>query len=98
MAQFIALFRRDYDRFPEAEFTPALLEQEAERARQLYTGGTFRAIWSRQDVPGAVVLLEAGSIDEARAVLGSLPLAVLEMLALDALVPLIPYRGFAPRG
>jgi muconolactone delta-isomerase len=98
MAQFIALVRRDYDRFPEAEFTPELLEQEAERARALYAAGTFRAMWSRQDLPGAVVLLEAGSIDEARAVLGSLPLAVLEMLALDALVPLIPYRGFAPRG
>ena len=96
MAQFIALIRRDYDRFPEAAFTPELLEQEAERARQLYAAGTFRAMWSWQDHAGAVVLLEAESIDEVRAVLASLPLAVLEMLSLDALVPLMPYRGFGP--
>ena len=97
MAQFIALCRRDYDRFSEADFTPELLEQEAERARALYTAGTFRAIWSRQDTPGAVILLEVGSLEEADAVLASLPLAIREMLALDALVPLMAYRGFAPR-
>jgi muconolactone delta-isomerase len=97
MAQFIALIRRNYDRFPEAEFTPELLEQEAQRARELYAAGTFRAMWSREDHPGAVILLEAGSLDEADAVLASLPLAIREMLSLDSLVQLRPYRGFGPR-
>lgn len=98
MAQFMAVIRRNLDRFAEADFTPELLEQEAERARQLYAEGVFRAMWSRHDHPGAVVLIEIGTLDEAAAELASLPLAVREMLSLDALVPLMPYRGFGPRG
>ncbi|MGD0050219.1 MAG: hypothetical protein ABSD03_00160 [Vulcanimicrobiaceae bacterium] len=97
MAQFIALLRRDYDRFSEADFAP-LLEPEAERARALHMAGISRQIWSRQDVPGAVVLLEAPSLEAAQEALGSLPLLARAMLILEALVPLGAYRGFAPRG
>jgi muconolactone delta-isomerase len=96
MAQFIALLRRDYDRFREEDFAP-LLEPEAERARALYTAGVYRQIWGRQDVPGAVVLLEAESVDAAREVVGTLPLIQKGMLLLETLIPLGPYRGFAPR-
>lgn len=98
MAQFIALLRRNYDEFPEPQFTPALMEAEAEQARRLYTEGITRQIWSRGDHPGAVLLLEAASADEALAALETLPLKANGMLTLDALVPANPYRGFTPRG
>ena len=98
MPQFIAAVRRNLDRFSASDFTPELLEEEAERARRLYADGIFRQMWSRADHPGAVILIEAGTSDEAQAVLASLPLAVREMLTLDTLVELTPYRGFGPRG
>jgi len=97
MAQFVAAVRRNLERFSASDFTPELLEAEAERVRQLYAEGVFRQTWGRGDHPGAVILLEAGSFDEAQAVLASLPLAVREMLTLDLLAPLTPYRGFGPR-
>ena len=97
MAQFIAVCHRNLEHFSPSDFTQELLEAEAERARQLYAQGTFRQVWGRADNPGAVIVIEASSLDEAEAVLASLPLAVREMLTLDVLVPLTPYRGFGPR-
>jgi muconolactone delta-isomerase len=97
MPQFIAAVRRNQDRFSASDFTPELLEEEAEGVRRLYADGIFRHVWGRGDHPGAVILIEAGTPDEAQAVLASLPLAVREMLSLDLLVPLTPYRGFGPR-
>ena len=98
MAQFIAAVRRNLERFSASDFTPELLEEEAERARQLYADGIIRQMWGRDDHPGAVILIEAGTPDEAQAELASLPLAIREMLTLDVLVPITPYRGFGPRG
>ncbi len=98
MAQFIACARRNYDDFPEAEFTAELLEEEAEGARTLYHDGVFRQVWSRGDSPGAVILIEAGSADEARAALESLPLRRRKMLLIDSVIPVTAYRGFGPRG
>jgi muconolactone delta-isomerase len=95
MAQFIALIARNYDRFTEDDFTP-LLEAEAERARELYAAGTFRQMWGRLDVKGAVTLIEADSPEEAHAALASLPLAQKGMLDVS-LVPVNGYRGFGPR-
>ncbi|HTW84259.1 MAG TPA: hypothetical protein VMD91_09350 [Candidatus Sulfotelmatobacter sp.] len=97
MAQFIALLRRDYDRFREEDFAP-WLEPEAERARELHAQGISRQIWSRKDVPGAAMILEADSVDACHAAIGTLPLIQKGMLILEALVPVGPYRGFAPRG
>jgi len=98
MAQFIAAVRRNLEKFSASDFTPELLEEEAERARQLYADGVFRQMWGRGDHPGAVILIESATPDEAQAVLASLPLAVREMLSLDFLAPITPYRGFGPRG
>src|ERR1700692_3134111 len=58
MAQFLALIRRVTESFSDDDFAP-LMEPEAERARQLYTQGIFRAMWGRQDVPGGVTLIGA---------------------------------------
>jgi muconolactone delta-isomerase len=98
MAQFIACIRRNYEDFPESDFTPELLEAEAERARTLYRDGVFRQTWGRGDAPGAVILIEAGSAEEARAILETLPLKERQMLLVDEVIPLTPYRGFGPRG
>jgi hypothetical protein len=95
MAQFLAMVKRDYDRFTEADFAP-LLEPEAERARALYAAGTFRHVWGRGDLPGAAIVLEAKSIEEARSLMASLPLAEKGMLQIEV-IPLNPYRGFSPR-
>ncbi|MEA2665668.1 MAG: hypothetical protein QOI11_2612 [Candidatus Eremiobacteraeota bacterium] len=95
MAQFIALIARNLDRFSEDDFAP-LLEPEAERARELYAAGTFRQMWGRLDVKGAVALIEADSPEAAQAALDSLPLAQRGMLDVT-LVPLNGYRGFGPR-
>ncbi len=97
MAQFIAVLRRDLDRFKEEEFAP-LLEPEAERARELYTAGLVRTYWSRKDTPGAVLLIEAANLDEARMGVGTLPLVQREMIVVEQFFEIGPYRGFAPRG
>jgi muconolactone delta-isomerase len=96
MAQFIALIARNYDGFTEDDFAP-LLEAEAERARELYAAGTFRQMWGRLDVKGAVALIEADSPEAAQAELDTLPLNQKGMLEIT-LVPLNGYRGFGPRG
>ncbi|HEY4441270.1 MAG TPA: hypothetical protein VGN14_12500 [Candidatus Elarobacter sp.] len=96
MAQFLAICRRVTERFTEDEFAP-LMEPEAERARQLYTQGVVRAAWSRKDVPGAVLLLEAETQADAEGFVSTLPLKAKGMLEVDV-IAIGPYRGFAPRG
>jgi muconolactone delta-isomerase len=97
MAQFMALVRRDYEKFPEAAFTAELLEAEAQCARQLYADGVNRMMWGRKDAPGAVILVEAESVEAVHASLDTLPLREKGMLLIDAVIPLAPYRGFHPR-
>jgi hypothetical protein len=94
--QFMVLLRRVTERFSEADFAK-LLEPEAERARALYMEDFTQQIWSRGDVPGACLLVQAPDEAQARATLETLPLLAAGMLELSALVPLKPYRGFAPR-
>jgi muconolactone delta-isomerase len=95
--QVLALTRRKMDEFPAEEWTPELIGREAERVRELYASGKLRAIWRRTDMPGAAILLEAASVDEARATLATLPLAELGMLEFAVFTGLEPYPGFGPR-
>jgi muconolactone delta-isomerase len=90
--QFLSLSTRLTDRFSEAEFAE-LVDGEASRARDLYAAGFIRQIWHRGDVPGACMVLEADSLDEARARLDTLPLIRAGMLEVS-IVPLVPYAGF----
>jgi uncharacterized protein YciI len=90
---FIAITRRFVERFTEAEFA-ALLGPEGERARALYAAGSFRAIYSRGDVPGAVIEIEAGDLAEATSLVESLPFARQGLMEFQV-VPLKPYRVFA---
>jgi uncharacterized protein YciI len=95
MAQFIAIGTRNYERFSEADFTP-LLDAEAERVRELHMAQIFRTVWGRADGKGAVILIEAESLEAARAATDALPLVQAGMLEVT-LHALVSYRGFAPR-
>lgn len=95
--QFIAVIRRRTETYSDEDFAP-VLEPEAEAIRRLYSQGVVRSIWSREDKPGAVVLFEAASLEEARATIAGFPLAQREMLEVEELIPLRGYRGFGPRG
>jgi len=93
--QFLVVVRR-----PEgvtAEQCSPLLEPEAQAARALYAEGYTRQIWSRGDEPGAVSVVEAADIEEVKRRLDSLPMYKQGMLVAQAIIPLAPYRGFAPR-
>ncbi len=90
--QFLSLSTRRTDRFSEAEFAQ-LADAEASRARELYAAGVIRQIWHRGDRPGACMVLEADSLDDARARLHTLPLIRAGMLEVS-IVPLVPYAGF----
>jgi uncharacterized protein YciI len=93
--QFLFTGRRMMEKFSEAEFAPHM-EREAEHLRKLYADGVARQFWSRPDVPGAVGIVEADSLDDAKAKMGTLPLVEAGMLEMTV-VPLMPYRGFMPR-
>ena len=90
--QFMSISRRLTEKFSDAEFAEHI-EAERERVRVLYRDGVVRAIWSRKDVAGAVMLLEA--LDEAAAhqAVDSLPLAQREMLEVQ-IFAVGPYPAF----
>ena len=92
--QFLSLSRRRVDRFTEAEFA-RLVDEEVAQARVLYADGFIRQIWHRADHPGACILLEADSLEQARIRLHTLPMVRTVMLEVS-IVPLMPYAGFCP--
>lgn len=94
--QVIAIVRRRTEAFSSEEFDK-VLEAEAEAVRTFYIQGSVRAIWSREDALGAVLLLEAASLGEAEKLLAALPLVQREMAEVEKVLPLRGYRGFGPR-
>ena len=91
----LALMRRRTESFKDAQFAE-VLEAEAEEARRLYQEGHVRAIYGRHDCPGAVLVFEAPSLEEAQKLCQRLPLYSRGMLE-GQFVPCGPYRGFLPR-
>jgi muconolactone delta-isomerase len=63
----------------------------------MYVSGSLRSIWRRKDTPGAAILFEAASEDEARTLASSLPLAQRGMIEFPLITQLEPYPGFGPR-
>ena len=90
----ILAIERDVPGVTEEEFKPHLKEEEAARVWEQYQAGLFRELYFRQDQPSAVLVLECTDIEEANAVLNSLPLVKEELIAFD-IIPLIPYPGFS---
>jgi muconolactone delta-isomerase len=95
--QFLVLTRRKLDLFPAELWTPELLETESQRVRTMYAAGSLRSIWRRADIPGAAMIYEAASEEEARALAGSLPLGQRGMIEFPVVTQLEPYPGFGPR-
>jgi muconolactone delta-isomerase len=93
--QFISISRRLTEKFSDAQFAEHI-EAERGRVRELYRDGVVRAIWTRKDVAGAVMLIEALDETTAHQAVDSLPLAQRGMLEVQ-IVPLGPYPAFFPQ-
>ncbi|HVW09478.1 MAG TPA: muconolactone Delta-isomerase family protein [Bryobacteraceae bacterium] len=94
--QFLSISRRRVAEFGAEAFTPELVAAEGQRVKELYATGMLRQVWRRADVPGAVLLWEAGSEAEVRAAIESLPIYKAGLLEIAALTGLEPYPGFGP--
>lgn len=70
-----------------------LLQEEQAHTRKAYMDGSIRQIWLQSPGPGAVALLEANSLDDARRLALSFPLAQAGLLNVN-LIALTPYAGF----
>ena len=67
---------------------------EAARAWDLHQQGLIRELYFRADRSEAVLMLECADIDEAHAVLATLPLVRAGLITFDV-IPLVAYPGFA---
>ena len=76
------------------KLTDEILKQEAACAWQLHQSGVIRELYFRADRHAAVLMLECGSVDEAKAILSTLPLVKQKMIDFD-IIPLAAYSGFA---
>jgi|HubBroStandDraft_6_1064221.scaffolds.fasta_scaffold767551_2 hypothetical protein len=94
--QFLAVLRRRIEAFSHEEFA-ARLDAEAQRVAQLYAEGTIRVAWSRGDVPGAVLVLEATDQAAAERALATLPFVESTLAEVHMVAELRPYRGFVPQ-
>lgn len=72
----------------------ALLNDEVRALVNLYLGGKIRQWYFRQDRPGAILILEVGSLEEAEKLVADLPLTRTGLLAYD-LIPIGPYIPLA---
>lgn len=93
--EFMCVLRRKTETFSESEFAEHL-DEEAESVRRLYADGVVRSAWSRGDVAGGVLLVEADSEAAALAIVQNLPLGRRGMLE-GRIIPLRGYRGFGPK-
>ena len=90
----MAILRRRTESFSQEQFA-ALLDDEAKGVRRLYGSGVVHAVWSRGDVLGAIMLLEAPDVSSAERAIAGLPLVSRNMVDVQ-IVELRPYRGFLP--
>lgn len=67
---------------------------EASQVWDLYQQGLIRELYFRADRPAAILVLECASVDEACAVLNTLPLVRAGLITFE-IIPLAPYPGFA---
>ena len=77
-----------------AEAFRPYLKAEAGRVWELYQAEIIREKYFRADASEAVLILECADVNEASAVLATLPLAKAGLITFD-IIPLRPYTGFA---
>jgi muconolactone delta-isomerase len=79
---------------PSADQQAQVMSQEVPDTLQLYLDGKIEQFWFRQDRPGVVFLMEVPSVDEARALVGKLPLTEGGFMTFD-LTPVGPLAPLA---
>ena len=89
----ILAIEKDVPGIKAEEFRPHL-KAEAAKVWELYQAGVVRELYFRQDQSSAILFLECGNVQEAKQVLGTLPL-VKEGLITFEIIPLVAYPGFA---
>lgn len=72
----------------------SLMKEEAAHAWKSYLNGTVREWYFRQDRPGAVIVLECATLEEAQAAVNALPLAKAGLVAFEC-IPLGPFVPLA---
>lgn len=90
----ILALEKDLPEVSDSRSTDEILKEEAVRAWQLHQSGVIRELYFRADRNAAVLILECASVDEARAVLSTLPLVKRKLIDFD-IIPLVAYPGFA---
>ena len=78
---------------PSPELQATVMPKEVPATLQLYLDGKIEQFWFRADKPGVIFLMEVASLDEARKLVGELPLAVgghmvFELTPVGPLLPL----------
>lgn len=88
----IIAIEKEKSKLSSADFAPHL-EAEARAVHRLQKQDFIREIYFRADRNEAVLVLECGSIEEARQGLANLPLVSNGLIEFE-LIPLKPYPGF----
>jgi len=81
---------------PEVDFSKFAphLKPESQRVWDLLQSGELREIYRRTDDKGHVLIFECASVEEAKALIDSLPLVQHKLIAFE-LIPLGAYPGLA---
>ena len=69
------------------------LQEEAAHAWKMYKSGVYRELYMRGDRPGAAIILECDSIEEAKKDLAELPLVKYNLIEFEV-IPLQPFTPF----
>lgn len=77
---------------PTPEQQAEIMPREVPDTLQLYLDGKIEQFWFRHDRSGVIFLFEVASVDEAKALVGKLPLVEAGFLTFD----LIPAGPLAP--
>ena len=89
--QILALSRRLDGTTPQ--MLAALAADEARAALALVESGHVRSIHMCPERPGSMIVMECESLEEARALLGRLPMVAHGLISFD-LSRMLPYTGF----
>lgn len=68
------------------------LKEEAIHAWNMYKSGVYRELYMRGDRPGAAIILECNSIEDAKKELAELPLVKHHLIEFEV----IPLHAFSP--
>jgi hypothetical protein len=89
----ILALERDVPGCDTSTLNDTLLEEEARAVWHLCQSGMIRETYFRADRRAAVLVLECGTVEEARALLSTLPLVKQGVIEFD-FIPLATYTGF----